>query len=199
MEFLTFDPAFWEYEATCDLIGALAQDIHANAQAIQTEWEDSYADLIRDAGNDLYRDEVESLQELYKSVVAGLEFTIDQRLGRPLGTFDRPRPTRAEMRRSGRSLANVETALSSLTELAMILADDEIDAQIEVFASRAQGRIEQIGALEGGADLSLVERPADRFKVEALSQDILDLRVMLAEELGPKLGVIEGFNALDGD
>ncbi len=199
MEFLAFDEAFWEYEATCDLIGALAEDIHSNAVAIHDDWENRYAALIQEAGNDIYRDETESLQELYKAVGAGLEFMIDQRLGRPLGTFDRPRPTRAEMRRSVRSLANIATSLDSLTELAMILADDEIDSQITVFADRAHGRIAQIAALEGGADLSLVAQPADRFRVEALQQDITDIRLLLAEQLGPQLGVIEGFNSLDGD
>ena len=40
MEFLAFDEAFWEYEGTCDLISALAEDIHTNATAIQTDWQD---------------------------------------------------------------------------------------------------------------------------------------------------------------
>jgi len=199
MEFLAYDEAFWEYEATCDLIAALAEDIHTNAVAIESDWAGRYAALIQTAGNDIYRDDTESLQELYKAVGAGLEFTIEQRLGRPLGTFARPRPTRAEMRRSGRSLANVATSLQSLTELALILAGDELDIEIAALSERVQGRIAQISDVEGGADLSLVGNPGDRFKVEALQQDLIDLRTLLGEELGPQLGVIEGFNSLDGD
>ncbi len=199
MEFLIFDEAFYEYEGTCDLIAALAEDVHANAVAIQTDWQDRYADLIRDAGNEIYRDHTESLQEVYKAVGTGLEFTIDQRLARPLGTFDRPRPARAEMWRSGRSLDNVSVSLDSLTELALILADDGIDAQIAPLVARAHTQIAALSELEGGADLSLVENPAHRFKVEALQQALVDLRVVLGVELGPQLGVIEGFNSLDGD
>lgn len=199
MEFLLFDEAFYEYAGTCDLIAALALDIDATAQAIQAGWQDSYADLIQTTGNDVYRTETESLQELYKSIGAGLEFTIDQRLGRPLGTFERPRPTRAEMRRSGRALDNIAVSLESLTELAHILADDAIDAQIAELNARAQTQIARLADLEGGADLSLVDRPADRFKVEALHQNLTDLHNVLTQELGPQLGVVEGFNSLDGD
>lgn len=199
MEFLAFDEAFWEYEGTCDLMAALADDIHANAMAIQADWIDTYAALMTEAGNDIYRTETESLQELYKSVGTGLEFTIDQRLGRPLGTFDRARPNRAEMRRGGRSLGNIATSIESLTELALILADDALDSEIVMFSARAQERVTQIENLEGGSNLNLVDRPVDRIKVEALQQDLTDFRVFLAEELGPQLGVIEGFNSLDGD
>ena len=199
MEFLAFDEAFWEYEGTCDLMAVLADDIHANAVAIQTDWADTYAGLITEAGNDIYRTETESLQELYKAVSTGLEFTVAQRLGRPLGTFDRPRPTRAEMRRAGRSLDNIAVSLDSLADLALILADAELDAEITELTDSAHEQIARLAELDGGADLSLVDRPADRFKVEALQQTLTDLRILLAEQLGPQLGVVEGFNSLDGD
>ena len=199
MEFLAFDEAFWEYEGTCDLMAVLADDIHVNAVAIQTDWADTYAGLITEAGNDIYRTETESLQELYKAVSTGLEFTVAQRLGRPLGTFDRPRPTRAEMRRAGRSLDNIAVSLDSLADLALILADAELDVEITELTDSAHEQIARLAELDGGADLSLVDRPADRFKVEALQQTLTDLRILLAEQLGPQLGVVEGFNSLDGD
>jgi predicted lipoprotein len=199
MEFLLFDPAFADAVGRCELIAALADDAFETALAIETDWQDRYVDLMRETGNDTYRDDTEALQELYKSLTTGLDFTADMRLGRPLGTFDRPRPTRAEMRRSGRSLANISVSLSSLEELSLILSGDALTAALQEKFEAVQAQVNTISMLQGGADLSLVANAGDRFKVEALQQRIAEVRVFLGEELGPELGVIEGFNSLDGD
>ncbi|MCF2872659.1 imelysin family protein [Octadecabacter sp. G9-8] len=199
MEFLLFDPAFAGEAGRCDLIAGLADDANASAQAIENEWQNHYGDLMRETGNGTYRDDTEALQELYKSLTTGLDFTTAMRLGRPLGTFDRPRATRAEMRRSGRSLANVSVSLASLQSLAVILGGDSLSADIQARFKVADDQIEAIANLDGGPDLSIVSTPAGRIKVEALQQRIAEIRVFLAETLGPDLGVIEGFNAMDGD
>jgi predicted lipoprotein len=199
MEYLLFDPAFTDAEARCELISGLADDAFETALAIETDWLDRYVDLMRETGNDTYRDETEALQELYKSLTTGMDFTADMRLGRPLGTFDRPRATRAEMRRSGRSLENVSVSLTSLEELSLILSGDELGTELQTDFQSLQDQVSSIATLEGGADLSLVENIGDRIKVEALQQRIAALRVVLGGKLGPELGVIEGFNSLDGD
>jgi hypothetical protein len=199
MEFLLFDPAFANANGRCDLVAALASDAHTTAQAIEEDWQDRYAELMRDTGNDTYRDDIEALQELYKSLTTGLDFTTSMRLGRPLGTFDRPRPLRAEMRRSAQSLNNIAVSLESLEELAYLLSDGELDDAIGIKFDAASAAWDGVASLEGSGDLGVVTVPSSRFKVEALQQRITEIRVFLGENLGPELGVIEGFNSLDGD
>lgn len=203
MEFLLFDPEFTDASGRCDLIAALADDAHGIARSIEDDWQDRYADLMRNTdpefGNDTYRTDTEALQDLYKALTTGLDFTTAMRLGRPLGTFDRPRAARAEMRRSGRALDNVVVSLASLKSLALILAGSDTRADIKTLFDTAQTKVASIATRENGADLSLVAQPVERIKVEGLQQRIVEIRVFLAETLGPELGVIEGFNALDGD
>ncbi|MEO0515426.1 MAG: imelysin family protein, partial [Planctomycetota bacterium] len=85
-----------DVDYVCTLVQAVAQDIDANASAILAEWEGGYADLLGNPGNDTYRTEAEAVQQFFTSLSTGLEFTWGTRLARPMGTFDRPRPNRAE-------------------------------------------------------------------------------------------------------
>tara|TARA_R110000764_G_scaffold3486_7_gene14557 strand:+ start:2792 stop:3751 length:960 start_codon:yes stop_codon:yes gene_type:complete len=201
MEFLLFDPAYPPSDARCALVHALAEDANTTAMAIAQDWNDRYADLLRDPTNATYQSETEALQELYKSLQTGLEFTSDTRIGRPLGTFDHPRATRAEMRRSGRSLNNVVVSLTSLQQLARALAseDPELTTEIDAAFDKALARADEIAQIEGGADFSLVDEPQNRLKLEVLQQNIDSIRDLLAMKLGPQLGVSAGFNSLDGD
>lgn len=202
LEFLLYDPAFVDDPRRCDVIKALAEDARTTADEINLDWQVRYADLMRGAGhNDTYQSEAEAVQELYKALLTGLQFASDTRLGRPLGTFERPRPKRAEMRRSERSLANLGTSLISLRTLASILAqsDTNVQAAVDETFARALSRAQDISTLTGGADLSLVSDPIGRLKVEILQQDIDHIREVITTQLGPLLGVDAGFNALDGD
>lgn len=74
MEYLLFDPAFAADKARCALIHALADDAHATATAIAQDWNDRYADLLRNASNATYQSDTEALQELNKALQTGLEF-----------------------------------------------------------------------------------------------------------------------------
>lgn len=201
MEFLLFDPAYPPSDARCALVHALAQDAHATAIAITQDWNDRYAALLRDPTNTTYQSDTEALQELYKALQTGLEFDSDTRIGRPLGTFDHPRATRAEMRRSGRSLNNVVVSLTSLQQLARALASEDPDLTSEIDAAfdKALARADEIAQIEGSADFSLVDEPQNRLKLEVLQQNIDSIRDLLAMKLGPQLGVSAGFNSLDGD
>ena len=115
LEFMLYDQEFAELGQPayrCALIRAMATDIARLTAAIIAEWQPNYADLLRNAGsNDTYRTEAEALRQVFTSLAAGLQFASEARLGRPLGTFDRPRPRRAEARRSGRSLAHIDLSL----------------------------------------------------------------------------------------
>lgn len=86
----------------CELTIAVAQDIAATSAEIEADWRTRYAPLMRapypEAGP--YRNEEDALRALFTALTAGLKFTSELRLGRPLGTVERPRPRRAEDRKS---------------------------------------------------------------------------------------------------
>ncbi len=199
LEFLYFDPKAASAPAAayrCTLAAVMAQDIATTARAIQQDWQNSYAAQMRNATG-RYQDEAEVKQELFKSLNTGLQMLADMRLGRPLGRFDAPRPKRAEAWRSGRSQHHIVLALQALHPLATALADGDaaliarLDAAFERPTLRALRLEDPI--LAGVAD------PAKRIHIEALQQEINDLRTLIASDLGPALGVLAGFNSLDGD
>lgn len=201
MEFLLYDPAFQGPESAayrCRLVRAVASDIQANADAILADWQDGFAgDMLSPGPDATYRDTGEALADLYGALTTGLQFASDTRLGRPLGTFDRPRPNRAEARRSGRSLRNVALSLRALKDLALHLAADD-----RALADDLAGRFDAVIARAEGLDdptLAGVADPMQRFRVESLRTEIDAIRTAIAMDLGPALGVTSGFNALDGD
>lgn len=197
LEYLLYDRAFADMgdaKYRCALIRAITGDIARIAGAILTDWREDYVDVLRlNPPGDVYRDEKDVAQALFKALTTGLQFTSDTRLGRPLGTFDRPRPNRAEARRSGRSLAHVIASLQGTRELAMILSGDDPD--LAAAYDRALGVAADLDdpVFAGVAD------PSGRLRVEILQQSIDAIRDLLRNDLGPRLGVSAGFNALDGD
>jgi predicted lipoprotein len=99
------------------------KDIENATAKIHADWKNHYAArLTSPSDTGPYRSHHEAVQELFKALSTGLQFTSDTRLGRPLGTFDRPRPRRAEVWRSGRSSRHVKISLSALHDLAVRLA-----------------------------------------------------------------------------
>ena len=200
LELMLYDPRFSEVgnaEYRCALIQAITADIDENASAINADWAD-YASTLKNPGeNSTYRSQDEALQELYKALITGLEFTADTRLGRPLGTFDRPRPKRAEARRSDRSLRHVELSLTALQDLAAQISSDHPDIAADL-DSAFSAAIKRAQSLDDPA-LAGVASPQERFRIEALQQSINDIRAIASAELGPTLGIGAGFNSLDGD
>ena len=123
LEMLIFDPEFSGYAEgsyTCRLVATIAADLDRQAEALAAAWETAYADTLRtagEAGNTTYLTEEEAVRAIYTQILSSLEFTANQRLGAPMGTFDRPRPARAEARRSERSLRNVILAAEAAQAL----------------------------------------------------------------------------------
>lgn len=196
LEFLLYDPEFAEVGEAgyrCALIRAVAADISANAAAILNDWENGYGNLMANPGNDIYRAATEAAQQFFTALSTGLELTSDTRLGRPMGTFDRPRPNRAEARRSGRSLRHVILSLETTRDLAALLSGNDADVD------KAYRQAIQRAAELGDPVFAGVSEPQGRFRVEALQQSVNVIRRLLAEEVGPRLGIAAGFNSLDGD
>lgn len=197
LEFLLYDPLYLETSEAayrCAMINATTKDIAANAKAILVGWSEGYADLMRQAGsNSTYQSEAEAAQQMFTALSAGLEFTSMTRLGRPMGTFDRPRPNRAEVRRSERSLDHVVVSLKALQNLAALLSDQDevLDATFLKAIMIARDLDDPIFA--GVSDVQ------GRLRVEILQQSIDTIRLLVANELGPRLGIAAGFNSQDGD
>ena len=201
LEFLLFDEMSRKAgtaEYLCILTQTVINDIASNANAIYEDWLADYADaLITPSAEGVYRTDDEANQELLKALATGLQFTSEARLGRPLGTFDRPRPKRAENWRSTRSARNVNRSLTSLNELALMLSDESptLNAKFTAAFDRALSQLHDLN----DTTFSSVSDPAGRLKVQIVQTSVDSLRNLTNEELGPLLGVPIGFNALDGD
>jgi predicted lipoprotein len=200
LDMVMFDPAFAGYEPgsyTCDLVTTIAADISQQAGAMNTAWAGDFATTLREAGaegNATYLTEDEALRTIYTQILTSLEFTVDTRLGQPMGTFDRPRPTRAEARRSGRPLRNVLLASEAAYALARALVDHDLpqtDAAMETVRAAAT-RIAD-SAFQDVTD------PQARLRVEVLQQAVQGLRAAIETEIGAPLGIAPGFNSQDGD
>jgi predicted lipoprotein len=199
LEFLLYDPrisALGDAAYRCRLVQIIAADIAATADAILADWTNIYASELRKTDG-IYRTKDEAIQELFKALTSGLQFTADSRLGRPMGSFERPRPKRAEAWRSGRSLHNVVISLAALRDLAMLLSGPtpELSAR---FAFEFDKSLKKANQLEDPV-FAGVSTTQGRLRVEVLQQTVNDIRELAASDLGPTLGVAAGFNALDGD
>ncbi|MCT4555143.1 MAG: imelysin family protein [Pelagimonas sp.] len=174
----------------CALIRAITADLEGNAQAVLTDWHEGYAQRLRGAPG-------EAIKLFYNALLTGLQFTADTRLGRPMGSFEFPRPRRAEAWRSGRSLRHVQISLRTMEDLTGMLARDLTGPQLSYAAAYPR-------ALRLAQDLedpvfAGVSEPQGRIRVEALQGAVQRLHDIALEELGPALNVVAGFNALDGD
>ncbi len=130
---------------------------------------------------------------MFTQGVTGLEFPEEQRLGRPLGSFDAPHPERAESVASGRSLTNIRLSLRALRAMVATLTPDvpQTMAAFDLAIDLADALNDPV--------LAGVTKPGTRLKVEILRQAVLALRDTVIAELGPELDVGIGFNAADGD
>jgi predicted lipoprotein len=179
----------------CPLIQATADDMARTAAALEAGW-GPYGELLLSpgkSGNTAFLSDAEARQALFTQLATGLEALADGRLGRPLGTFDKPRPELAEARASGRSLRNVDLSLQALRDLALRLSPQ---------SPRTLAAFDHALALADGLDdpvFAGVADPEGRLKVEILQQAVRASREAAIAEMAPALGVTLGFNSADGD
>lgn len=205
LDYILFDPDAAPIERDgyrCRLLSAITLDLATTAEAILDRWRDPFGPLLTSAGaegNPLYLTPEEGTRELYSTLTDGLQTVADLRLGRPLGTFERPQPRRAEAWRSGRPMRNVSISLQAMREFAATTFAPEIGAT-------KAGTLDQafVTALEAAATVGVpleeaVATPMTRVRVEALQQRIGDARSAVVAEIGATLGLAAGFNSMDGD
>lgn len=160
-----------------------------------------WAELVRSAGpdNPVYLSDEEFTKTLYTALDFGLIRVAGQRLGRPLGTYERSFPRRAEAWRSGLTNDIVKAQLAGIAEMLRDgLAGDirEPDrAWVLTLFTQAEARVDRIGLPVAEA----VKEPNTRIRVEALRDKVDALRRAFAEDIGPALGVDTGFSPADGD
>ena len=181
--------------AACPLIHATADDLARLATELVAGW-GPFGDLVLTAGepgNTRFLSETETRQLLFTQLASGLEFIADRRLGRPLGTFDKPRPALAEAHASARSLKNVSLSLTALQGLALTL--NPYSPRTKAAFKHAQDLVDTLNdpAFTNVAD------PQGWLKVEILQQAVRTTRDVAIAEIGPALGVELGFNSQDGD
>jgi predicted lipoprotein len=180
--------------APCPLIFATADDLAATAAALSLDWA-PYGDLLLTAGqpgNDRFLKPEEATQALFTQLATGLESLADRRIGRPLGSFDKPRPDLAEARASGRSIRNIILSLQALRDLAWALDPDSLKT-----AAAFDHAIGLAQALD--PDIDRISDPQAWLKLEILQQAVRTTRDTAIAEIGPSLGVGLGFNSQDGD
>ncbi|MCZ0962370.1 imelysin family protein [Paracoccus benzoatiresistens] len=180
--------------AFCALRRATAADLDRMTLAIAAEWP-AHAVLLQAPGdaNPSYLSRDEARQALFTQVVTGLTSLADTRLGRPLGTFQKPRPERAEAIASGRSLRNITLSLTGMRDLALALHPD---------APQTRAAFDRALSLSIDLDdpvLAGVANPQGRLKVEILQQAVEAARAAVEAEIGTALGISTGFNSKDGD
>ncbi len=179
----------------CPLIQVTINDLARQAEVLASAWGPYGEELLTAGtdGNDRFLKPEEATQALFTQLATGLEFVADRRIGRPLGTFDKPRPDLAEGHASGRALANITLSLKALRGLAANLSPESQKTLAAFDHAISLAEAMQDPNLDGIAD------PQGWLKLEILQQAVHATRDAAISELGPALGVELGFNSQDGD
>jgi uncharacterized protein len=179
----------------CPLIHATADDLTRMAGELVTEW-GPFGELLLTAGqpgNARFLTGDEAKQALFTQLATGLEFIADRRIGRPLGSFDKPRPDLAEARASERPVRNILLSLQALRGLAAKLNPDS-PKTLAAFDHTLK-----LAAALNDPTLAGIADPQGWLKLEILQQAVRSTRDTAIAEIGPALGVGLGFNSQDGD
>lgn len=202
LEFMLFDDGFETYDQgsyTCELVQAISHDLAQTAQYIADDWtrEGGFAADLLAAGapeHTRYLSETEAAQALYTMLLTGLENTAEQRIGRPLGSFTKPRPKRAEAYRSGRTARNVMLSVQAARDFAVVMAPEAPQTTLDILDEVLE-KLEQLD----DPTFADVSDPVGRLKIEIIAQRIEAAIDSIANNIGAPLDISAGFNASDGD
>jgi hypothetical protein len=143
------------------------------------------------------------------ALVTQLEFIAERKLAAPLGvSVEKARPRLAESWRSGRSMANVTANLAAMVELyvgpgghpgLMTLVEQAGFAELAQNIKTLVERAHQTSAGLGPDLDDLLDDEAARAAIETVIDDANGARRLAAGDMAGALGLILGFNSLDGD
>ncbi|MEM7529883.1 MAG: imelysin family protein [Pseudomonadota bacterium] len=186
----------------CRLATTIAIDLANTAQTVESQWQDPWAGYFRNPGqegNPIFLAPEEATRELFQSMMTGFQILIEQRLSLPLGTFEKPRPKRAEAYASGASLDAIKASLGGIEELTRTAFFPTVDEESQRAMGAAFERAKEVAGRVDPPLTDAVSDPAKRIRVEALRIAVVDLRERVGSILGPRLDVSIGFNSMDGD
>jgi uncharacterized protein len=196
LERLLYPQTPLEGDYPCQLMATTAADLARTAREVEAAWQMDFTDAVLTpgvAGNTRFLSDTEVRQAMFTQLVTGIEFVKDARIGRPLGTFDAPRPERAEAVASGRAGRNIVASLTALRAYARAL-----DPDVRRTADAFDLAIGSASALPD-ATLAGITDPAVWLKLEILGQQVQAIQDAALDEIGTSLAVGVGFNAADGD
>lgn len=194
----------------CALAGAIAANIHAVVGEIGDGWTGADGGfrlkmLTPGSDNALYKDAGETVREVLKALVAGIELCRDRFILPELTavTAKPPRRVRLAFETSGLTGVYLKSSLVALKELYGAIG---LDAYVPVdkpwmakFMPTSWNsliadadRLDGLRAGERGSEAHLHALRKMRF-------DLSGLRQIIVKELAPNADIVMGFNELDGD
>jgi len=195
----------------CALGAAIARNLAGLSAQVLDEWQRPggfrEAMLTAADGNDAYFTAEDASGDLLKTLHTALQSVIALKLEAPLGaSLEDAKPRRAESWRSGLSLAEIRANLETAEALYVsaggfgaaldALADeDQLDSAMRQGFGRTFAQLDEIALTLPAA----VEDPKARAQVEALLGEVKALRLLVSQNLAAALGLMIGFNAMDGD
>lgn len=191
----------------CAYAEAVSASIARIAEELAAAWRDPFRETMMAAGPDnvAYRTHGEALQDLLQAAAEQLEFITRYKLGAAVG--DDPadaRPRLAPFWRSGGTLpmiiANLEAVDTLLAAELGVLLEDEVrlldSARFEL--TRALETLRPL-ASEASSFEELVEDEATHRQLAYARIPIEGAAAILSQRIPAALGLVAGFNALDGD
>ena len=194
----------------CAFAAQIARYQHRLANDILDDWTrpGGFRDAVLTAagGNAYYNGAGQPAADFLKSLIGTFDAAIRYKLERPLGKdATNAKAKRAEGWRSERSLnnivANLETA-RALYEISGGFGDLLHAAGAEAFDTGLRNDIAAAIAAARAIDLPLhaaVGQADARLRVLTLLERLRGLRVLLSGPLANEIGLVVGFNAMDGD
>jgi len=194
----------------CAYAQALGGRIAAVAAALARDWAEGYGRLVEAPGpdNPVYRSHGEVMQALLRSAREQLQVAADFKLARVIGDADRPpQPATAPFPQAGVGLRTTDANIAAIQDL---LAAMNLPA---LMGAESAGIPDELAfhlagartALRDAIDLAGDQWPAVLANAEARSRAgyaVLALGYaieILGERLPQALGLVAGFNSLDGD
>ena len=201
IEMLVFDDRFNGYGAedyTCDLLKQITADFSAEVARQSGGWANDYAPIMLGQGDGVTTpviDEEHAFATFYTQIVSGLENLTIQNVNRPLGTFDRPRETRANAWRSDRALRNIVLSADAMTRQAQLLMGTELPV-----TTAALGELHETATRVTDPSFANIETDTQAWLLlQILGQNVDAIGAGVSNEIGLVMGISAGFNASDGD
>lgn len=193
----------------CGYAAAIGARIASVATALDQDWSGTYVDLIGAPGPDnaVYRNSGEALGALLQAAAEQLQITSAYKISRPLGDDEnQPRPKSAPLAQSGLGLEmaahNIRAVekLNRALDIQQALEEPEAALQLELAFFLDGARLAVAFAIEEAGDWpELLQNAETKARIAYAPVALRDAIDILTAQLPAALGLISGFNALDGD